>query len=94
VPCPKTSKLLINDLLTHVDHAEIPFRELVQMFLVEQKLEYSEIARVSPKGTVKNDFADQVLKEKWQAFHEQHAVLRVVDMRWNCGWRRKEDRLS
>jgi hypothetical protein len=21
-------------------------------------------------------------------------VLRVVDMRWNCGWRRKEDRLS
>ena len=94
--CPETGTMLFNDANTHIDHAVVPFRELVDTFCRQQgrKLGELEVQRVSKSGGVQAGapLADQAVVREFQEFHRQHAQLRAVSSWWNVRWAAKQRR--
>jgi hypothetical protein len=64
----------------HVDHTPpSTFFALVGRFLSEARIDYSSIAiRPTSDGSTTTELADVDLAERWRAFHEKHADLRLT----------------
>lgn len=82
--CPLRGTVLTPNT-AHIDHAPPnTFETLVQLFLADNNI---DVQTVEITGTKDNEmqkgFADTDLKLRWQAFHLERAVLRVVSPQAN-----------
>lgn len=77
--CPITGASMTR-IGSHVDHVPPQtFDALVEEFIAQEKLEVNavEITGLND-GEMRKGFADAALAERWRAFHQKHARLRVV----------------
>lgn len=78
IACPLTGQKLTNFRFTHVDHHQIPFRDLVLEWLKVVHLKHEQIG-LNRKG----DIGDQDLRRSWYLYHKQYADLQLVDAKAN-----------
>jgi hypothetical protein len=77
--CPITGETMTR-IGSHVDHVPPQtFDALVERFINEDRIDVNgvEITGLAD-GEMRKGFADAMLAERWRAFHEKHARLRVV----------------
>lgn len=72
----------------HVDHDELSFHELISDFIQCEGIQFDEV-KYYKQNYQCIEFKDQVLKIKWQIFHEEKAKLQICDQ---CNLRKKKDR--
>jgi hypothetical protein len=81
IVCPMSGEV-ISRLSAHVDHAPPKFADLVQAWLTDRGIQLDDVALDDdPQGGQLLAPGEQ--RDSWIRFHEQHAVLRVVDAKWN-----------
>jgi hypothetical protein len=80
--CPLCGQpLLAGD--RHVDHAPPhTFEGLLDFWLIEEGLNYEQV-EIEDVGVADAQFIDRELAARWQDFHRQHAVLRVIHIHEN-----------
>jgi hypothetical protein len=61
---------------TDVDHTGTSFSEIADVFLMENKLKYTDIALVGPPTAKK--FQPETLWESWKRFHNEKARYAIV----------------
>lgn len=72
-----------------VDHHEPCFVEIVENFIAEKNL--SDLSAIKYEKTEYGfEFQDKGLAASFASFHEKHAKLRVVDIKFNRGRKRKK----
>ena len=81
IVCPMSGELISRGS-AHVDHAPPRFADLVNLWLIDMGLELEHVPLADdPQGGA--ILPDGPVRSSWMAFHERHAVLRVVSARWN-----------
>lgn len=81
-PCPLCGQPLASGD-RHVDHAPPhTFEGLLDFWLIEEGLSYQDI-EVEDVGVADAQFTDRLLAARWQEFHREHAVLRVIHIHEN-----------
>jgi hypothetical protein len=61
---------------TDVDHTGVPFSEIADIFMLQNKLKYTDIALIGPP-TAKR-FRSDSLWESWKKFHNEKARYAIV----------------
>jgi hypothetical protein len=67
----------LNSDQCHVDHI-VPFDTLIRRFVTEFNVDIDSAIEESTDGDVIPRFADQKLKNQWQKFHRENAVLNLA----------------
>jgi hypothetical protein len=81
IVCPMSGELITRQA-AHVDHAPPKFADLVQAWLIDRNLDLAKVPLVDdPQGGAL--LAPGPMLDSWRAFHERHAILRVVSAKWN-----------
>ena len=76
--CTETGKMLKNDYDTHTDHhfRKKTFVQLVAMFLFNEKIEFNDV-EIENCGMFYR-LKDRSIAEKWDNYHKEHAILRLI----------------
>jgi len=75
--------MLKNDDMTHIDHANKQFRELVDNFMVTCGVTFKDVElEYNPKDSCYY-LASQQRKNDWHEYHKKHACLVPIDKTWN-----------
>ena len=77
VVCEESGKVLYAHDKSHVDHSGQPFVALVEDWLIENDLYYTDLKLVGPP-TAKR-LQDKELSESWITYHRDYACLGIVD---------------
>ena len=74
----RTGNMLKNDYNTHTDHhfRKKTFVQLVAMFLFNEKIEFNDV-EIENCGMFYR-LKDRSIAEKWDNYHKEHAILRII----------------
>jgi hypothetical protein len=73
----------------HVDHDEPSFHELISDFIQCEGIQLDEV-KYYKQNYQRIEFKDEILKIKWQIFHEEKAQLQILCDQ--CNLRKKKDK--
>lgn len=70
----------------HIDHNEPSFHELISDFIQCEGIQLDEV-KYCKQNYQRIEFKDEILKIKWQIFHEEKAKLQICNQ---CNLRKKK----
>jgi hypothetical protein len=81
--CPETGIVLKNEITTHTDHhfRKKTFNQLVNEFLIKEEVDFKVIT--IENGGMFYRLKDRSLAERWNEYHKEHAILRLIHVSAN-----------
>lgn len=97
--CPISGEKMGGNSPAEVDHADIPFQEILEDFMSQEGLLWEHVVVYYDPVDERYRLADPDLRDRWDLYHRQHATLRWASKHGNRklgdgGYRKRKRQLT